>query len=141
MKTNQSSFDLIPEESEEMEGGNHNSDPNQAMAAAQQAAIAARIFQAQHGNHLPAELALHQQLFNHQQQLLHQKILEEQFARNRDLHLLMSSEAAAHNSAAEQRDKQIGLIFQQVGFFPAFILNKCRCFSKVWLDFPAIILI
>ena len=53
---------------------------------------------------LPAELALQQQLFNHQQQFLHQKILEEQFARNRDF--LLMSEA--------EREKQLGLIFHQV---------------------------
>ena len=79
------------------------------MAAAQQAAIAARILQAQQQNlssssPLPAELALQQQLFNHQQQFLHQKLLEEQFARNRDF--LLMSEA--------DREKQLGLIFHQV---------------------------
>ena len=78
-------------------------------AAAHQAALAARILQAQQQNHsgIPVsgvELALHQQLFSHQQQLLHQKILEEQYARNRDF-LLMSE---------TEREKQLGLIFHQV---------------------------
>lgn len=117
MKNNQSSFELIPEEAEENMENLHNASNASssseataaqaaAMAAAHQAAIAARILQAQQnqGGGLAPELALHQQLFNHQQQFLHQKILEEQIARNRDF--LLMSEA--------EREKTMGLIFQQV---------------------------
>ena len=156
MKTNNSSFELIPEEVEESMQDNpvvtagsgfkkldHHSLPTSvsvgksseradsgqlsdntnvagsAMAQAQQAAMAARFLQAQNLSagtaNLPPELALHQQLFGHQ--LLQQKILEEQLARNRDF-LLVSEQA--------ERDKhanQLGLIFHQVSNQPCLFAH------------------
>ena len=158
MKTNNSSFELIPEEVEEsmqdnpavvtagsgfkkLDGHHHSnaaasvscksggtdSAPlsdntnvaGSAMAQAQQAAMAARFLQAQNLSagtaNLPPELALHQQLFGHQ--LLQQKILEEQLARNRDF-LLVSEQA--------ERDKhanQLGLIFHQVSNQPCLFAH------------------
>ena len=161
MKTNNSSFELIPEEVEESMQDNpvvtagsgfkkldHHSLPTSVsvgksseradsgqlsdntnvagsamQAQAQQAAMAARFLQAQNlsaGANLPPELALHQQLFGHQ--LLQQKILEEQLARNRDF--LLVSEQAEHDKHANQ----LGLIFHQVStylvvFWPFFPIS------------------
>ena len=118
MKTNHS-FELIPEETEESMDNTVKSEPSagntggsgntDTAAFAQQAAIAARIFQAQQnhlGGNLPAELALQHQLFNHHHQMLQHKILEEQLARNRDF--LFLSEA--------DREKQMGAVLHQVSY-------------------------
>jgi len=148
MKTNHSSFELIPEEGEESimqdntgarfkklsepvvtttsstggtcqapaapsaltdnKGQPAQHSDNPTMAQAQQAAMAARFLQAQQnhlsGTNLP-ELALHQQLFGHQ--LLQQKILEEQLARNRDFFLV------SEQAEREKHAGHLGLIFHQ----------------------------
>ena len=62
---------------------------------------------------------MHQQLFS--QQLLHQKILEEQFA--------VAASAAASRAGGRDfllmseadREKQLGIIFQQVSFYHFYI--------------------
>ena len=73
--------------------------------------MAARFLQAQQnhlsGSNLP-ELALQQQLFGHQ--LLQQKILEEQLARNRDFFLV------SEQAEREKHASQLGLIFHQVSY-------------------------
>ena len=116
MKTNiqHSNFELIPEEQET------NLTMDQVFKA-QQAALAARILQAQQQQQQQqqqaptnsAELSLQHQLFS--QQLLHHKILEEQFA------VAATASAAASRGQRDfllmseaDREKQLGLIFQQV---------------------------
>ena len=137
MKPSHSNFELIPEEDQEQYYSEHNMDQvfkkeataaAAAAAAAQQAALAARIFQAQQQQQQQqqsttttnsAELSLHQQLFS--QQLLHQKILEEQFA--------VAASAAASRAGGRDfllmseadREKQLGIIFQQVSFYHFYI--------------------
>ena len=90
--------------------------------------MAARFLQAQQNHHLSGtnlpELALQQQLFGHQ--LLQQKILEEQLARNRDFFLV------SEQAEREKQANQLGLIFHQVRFLSFFPHPKpiCDCFHK-----------
>ena len=81
--------------------------------------MAARFLQAQQNHHLSGtnlpELALQQQLFGHQ--LLQQKILEEQLARNRDFFLV------SEQAEREKHASQLGLIFHQVRFLSLFLLT------------------
>ena len=108
IKTNQSSFELIPEEeiiSEEImdhskAGQNHSDAASQQ--AAQAAFAAARILQDQQNLGNFPELTL----FSQQQQLIQQRILEAQIARNRELLL------QAENNSAEA--KPLGVLFHQV---------------------------
>ena len=82
--------------------------------------MAARFLQAQQnhlsGTNLP-ELALHQQLFGHQ--LLQQKILEEQLARNRDFFLV------SEQAEREKHAGHLGLIFHQVSYGQIFDRKLC----------------
>ena len=82
--------------------------------------MAARFLQAQQnhlsGTNLP-ELALHQQLFGHQ--LLQQKILEEQLARNRDFFLV------SEQAEREKHAGHLGLIFHQVSYSQIFDRKLC----------------
>ena len=82
--------------------------------------MAARFLQAQQNHHLSGtnlpELALQQQLFGHQ--LLQQKILEEQLARNRDFFLV------SEQAEREKHASQLGLIFHQVRFFIFFFAHN-----------------
>ena len=82
--------------------------------------MAARFLQAQQNHHLSGtnlpELALQQQLFGHQ--LLQQKILEEQLARNRDFFLV------SEQAEREKHASQLGLIFHQVRFLSLFFCSQ-----------------
>ena len=109
IKTNQSSFELIPEEdsiSEEIMDHSKSGQQNHSDAANQQAAqaafAAARILQDQQNLGNFPELTL----FSQQQQLIQQRILEAQIARNRELLL------QAENNSAEA--KPLGVLFHQV---------------------------
>ena len=91
--------------------------------------MAARFLQAQQNHHLSGtnlpELALQQQLFGHQ--LLQQKILEEQLARNRDFFLV------SEQAEREKHASQLGLIFHQVRFLSFFLLTMVP--KPIWYRF------
>ena len=127
IKTNQTSFELIPEEdinsSEDIDidiimeqnkscqgPGNNGSEAatTAQQQAAAQAALAAQILHAQQNlGNLP-DLALFSQ---HQQQLIRQRVLEEHIARNRELLLQQHQESG--NSASSTGDmKPFGMLFQ-----------------------------
>ena len=126
IKTNQTSFELIPEEdinsSEDIDidiimeqnkacqGGNNGSEAatTAQQQAAAQAALAAQILHAQQNlGNLP-DLALFSQ---HQQQLIRQRVLEEHIARNRELLLQQHQESG--NSVSSTGDmKPFGMLFQ-----------------------------
>lgn len=138
MKTNHSSFELIPEEEDSETMENHGDAANAAAAAAaaaQQAAITARILQQNFSGQLTLpDLALHQHFFN-------QQLLQEQFARNREFLLLQqqtenaaaaaavasaaAAAASASVAAAGEREKHLGLIFQQVNNNVLFLCQFC----------------
>ena len=131
IKTNQTSFELIPEEvgdsiavhadimDQQNKGQNvaeTTSDANAQQAA--QAAFAARIIAAQQNlaaGNLP-ELAL----FSQQQQLIQHRILEEQIARSREF--LLQQE----NSSGEGGKPAFGsAIFHQVGLNQLGLAGQC----------------
>ena len=92
--------------------------------------MAARFLQAQQNHHLSGtnlpELALQQQLFGHQ--LLQQKILEEQLARNRDFFLV------SEQAEREKHASQLGLIFHQVRFLSYYfstMVPNIECISSI----------
>ena len=120
IKTNQTSFELIPEEvdssvsvhadiMDQQNKGHVNAETTSDASAQQaaQAAFAAQIIAAQQnlaaGRNLP-ELAL----FSQQQQLIQHRILEEQIARSREF--LLQQE----NNSGEGGKPAFGAIFHQV---------------------------
>ena len=138
IKTNQTSFELIPEEdinsSEDIDidiimeqnkscqGGNNGSEAattaHQQQAAAQ-AALAAQILHAQQNlGNLP-DLSLFSQ---HQQQLLRQRVLEEHIARNREL-LLQQHQESGNNVSSTGDMKPFGMLFQVSVFLFVIVMG------------------
>ena len=133
IKTNQTSFELIPEEvgdsiavhadiMDQQNKGQHvaetTSDANAQQAA--QAAFAARIIAAQQNlaaGNLP-ELAL----FSQQQQLIQHRILEEQIARSREF--LLQQENSS-NSGEGGKPAFGSAIFHQVGLNQLGLAGQC----------------